>query len=49
MKTTHVTITKTDGSTVDGVRRRRDNHVDYADMCGNVIPEDEIKDVRDAD
>ena len=48
MKTTRVTITKTDGSSVDGVRRHRDNHVDYADLCGNVIPEDEIKEVNDA-
>ena len=48
MKTTRVTITKTDGSTVDGVRRHRGSHVDYADLCGNVIPEDEIKEVCDA-
>lgn len=48
MTTKRVTITKTDGDVIDGVRRHWPDHIDYADMCGNVIPEDEIKEVCDA-
>lgn len=48
MTTTPVTLYLTDGRIIDGVNRHYCGHIDHADLCGNVIPEDMIAEVRDA-
>lgn len=48
MNTERVTVTKTNSDAIEAVRRHWPDHIDYADLCGNVIPEDEIKEVCDA-
>jgi hypothetical protein len=48
MKTERVTIYTTDGQIIDGVKRHWPDHVDHADMCGNIIHEETIAEVRDA-
>lgn len=46
METIRVTLTLTNGQQIEGVKRIRDGqHVDYADLCGNVIDNDMIKEV----
>lgn len=46
METIRVTLTLTTGQQIEGVKRTRDGlHVDYADLCGNVIDGDLIKEV----
>ena len=50
METKRVKITMVDGSVIDGVERHWiGGVVDLADLCGNVIDEGKIKEVRDAD
>ena len=49
METTRIKIHLEDGSVIDGVERHWiEGAVDWADLCGNVIDEDKIKEVRDA-
>lgn len=48
MKTTRVTLYLADGRIIDGVKRLWPDHVDHADLCGNIIPEETIAEVRDA-
>ena len=46
METIRVTLTLTDGQQIEGVKRIRDGqHIDYADMCGNTIKSELIKEV----
>ena len=47
METKRVKITIGDGSVIDGVERHWiGGTVDWADLCGNVIDEDKIKEVK---
>jgi hypothetical protein len=48
MNTERVTIYLTDGRIIEGVRRYYETHIDYADMRGNALAEDDIAEVRDA-
>ena len=46
IETIRVTLTLTNGQQIEGVKRIRDGqHQDYADLCGNVIKPELIKDV----
>jgi len=47
METTRIKIHLVDGYVIYGVERLWDDgHVDWADLCGNVIDEDKIKEVK---
>ena len=46
IETIRVTLTLTNGQQIEGVKRiLNGEHQDYADMCGNVIKDELIKEV----